>query len=216
MHRSYFTGAGMSAESGIPTYQGLGGICEEYNFEEVACEEAFHNNPKKVLEFHEIRREKAFTCTPHAGYEIISNLQRNHNNVAIITQNIDGMHQLSGNINVIELHGSIWRLRSHCDRVVINDRGRKYKNMKCDCGALLRPDIVWFGDHLDSSIVHQAFDTSGEVWPAAGIPKFARENGAYMIEINLEDTVSTHLFDEKIYTPSSTALTELFSENNNP
>ena len=97
--------------------------------------------------------------------------------------------------------------------------------MKCDCGAWLRPDIVWFGDQLDNSIVQKAIDTSakgdlfigigtsGEVWPAAGIPKFARENGAYMIEINLEDTVSTHLFDEKIYKPSSTALMELFSEN---
>ena len=221
----FFTGAGMSAESGIPTYRGSGGIWEEYNWEELACEEAFQNDPQKVLEFHEIRREKAFTCIPHEGYEIISNLQRNHNNVAIITQNIDGMHQLSGNTNVIELHGSIWRLRCLCDRVVINDRGRKYKYMKCDCGAWLRPDIVWFGDHLNSSIVQQAFETSGEgdlfisigtsgeVWPAAGIPKIARENGAYMIEINLEDTVSTHLFDEKIYKPSSTALMELFSEN---
>ena len=156
---------------------------------------------------------------------MISNLQKKHNNVVIITQNIDGMHQLSGNTNIIELHGSIWRLRSHCDRVVINDRGKKYKNVKCDCGAWLRPDIVWFGDHLNSSIVQQAIETSGEgdlfisigtsgeVWPAAGIPKFARKNGAYMIEINLEDTVSTPLYDEKIYKPSSTALTELFSEN---
>jgi NAD-dependent deacetylase len=221
----FFTGAGMSAESGIPTYRGEGGIWEEYNWEEVACEEAFQNDPKKVLEFHEIRREKVFTSTPHAGHKMISNLQKKHNNVVIITQNIDGMHQLSGNTNVIELHGSIWRLRCLCDRVVINDRGRKYKCMKCDCGAWLRPDIVWFGDHLNSSIVQQAIETSGEgdlfisigtsggVWPAAGIPKFARENGAYMIEINLEDTVSTHLFDEKIYKPSSTALTELFSEN---
>ena len=67
----FFTGAGMSEESGIPTYRGVGGIWEEYNWEEVACEEAFKNDPQKVLEFHEIRREKAFTCTPHAGYEII-------------------------------------------------------------------------------------------------------------------------------------------------
>ena len=135
------------------------------------------------------------------------------------------MHQLSGNTNVIELHGSIWRLRCHCDGVMINDRGKKYKGMKCDCGAWLRSDIVWFGDFLDSSIVQQAFETSGEgnlfisigtsgeVLPAAGIPKTAQENGAYMIEINLEDTLSTHIFDEKIYKRSSTALMELFSEN---
>jgi len=99
--------------------------------------------------------------------------------------------------------------------------------MKCDCGAWLRPDIVWFGDNLNRSIVGKAFDasskgdlfisigTSGEVWPAAGIPRMARENKAFMIEINLERTASTHLFDEKIRKPSSTALMELFSENNN-
>ena len=135
------------------------------------------------------------------------------------------MHQLSGNTNVIELHGSIWRLRYLCDRVVINDKDKKYKSMKCDYGAWLQPDIVWFGDHFDSSIVDQTFaisceedlfisiGSSGEVWPAAGIPKIAWKTGAYMIEINLEGTVSTHLFDEKIYKPSSTALMELFSEN---
>ena len=97
--------------------------------------------------------------------------------------------------------------------------------MKCDCGSWLRPDIIWFGDALKMQTIdkacelsHQAdlfisIGTSGAVWSAAGIPKVARENGAYMIEINLEDTVSTHLFDEKIYKPSSTALMELFSEN---
>ena len=88
----FFTGAGMSAESGIPTYWGAGGIWEEYNWEEFACEEAFQNDPKKVLEFHEIRREKVFTSTPHAGHKMISNLQKKHNNVVIIIQNIDGMH----------------------------------------------------------------------------------------------------------------------------
>jgi len=223
----FFTGAGMSAECGIPTYRGKGGIWEEYNWEEVACEEAFQNDPGKVLEFHELRREKVFTCISHAGHRIISKLQKDHANVTIITQNIDGIHQLSGSTNVIELHGSIWRLRCPWDRMVINDRGRKYKSIKCDCGAWFRPDIVWFGDNLDRSIVEQAFEsssrgdlfisigTSGEVWPAGGIPQMARENRAYMIEINPEVTVSTHLFDEKIRKPSSTALMELFSENNN-
>ena len=215
----------MSEESGILTYRGAGGIWEEYNWEEVACEEAFKNDPQKVLEFHKIRREKAFTSSPHAGHAIISNLQRDHINVAIITQNIEGIHQLSGNTNVIELHGSIWRLRCSCDKLVINDRGRKYKSMKCNCGAWLRPDIIWFGDQLDISIVEQAFEainegdlfisigTSGEVWPAAGIPDIARKNGACMIEINTEDTVSTYLFDEKIRKSSSSALMELFNEN---
>ena len=102
----FFTGAGMSAESGIPTYQGAGGVWERYNFEEYACESAFKSDPEKVLKFHEIRRRNIEVCKPHIGHEIISNLQKSHTSVTIITQNIDGMHQKSGSGRVIELHGS--------------------------------------------------------------------------------------------------------------
>ena len=219
----FFTGADMSAESGIPTYRGEGGIWEEYNWEEVACEEAFQNDPQKVLEFHEIRREKAFTSIPHAGYKIISNLQRNHNNVAIITQNIDGMHQFSGNINVIELHGSIWRLRCLCDRVVINDRGRKYKSMKCDCGAWLRPDIIWFSDMLNPYTVQQADEavstcdlfvsigTSGVVWPAAGYPQLAKSTGALCIELNPQPSEQSLIYDRVYKGKAGELLPQLFN-----
>ena len=101
----------MSSESGINTYRGSGGIWEKYNFEEYACEAAFERNPDKVLGFHEIRRRKVGDCNPHRGHKIISSIQQKHTNVSIITQNIDGMHQKSGSENVIELHGSLRRLR---------------------------------------------------------------------------------------------------------
>ncbi len=89
----FFTGAGMSAESGIPIYRGPNGMWEKYNFEEYACEAAFQRNPNKVLKFHEIRRKSVEICNPHRGHKIISNIQKIHTNVSIITQNIDGIHQ---------------------------------------------------------------------------------------------------------------------------
>ena len=117
----FFTGAGMSAESGIPTYRGAEGIWEKYNFEEYACETAFQRDHKKVLKFHEIRRRKVGVCKPHKGHEIISIIQKSHASVNIITQNIDGMHQKSGSENIIELHGSLWRLRCTEEDTVIED-----------------------------------------------------------------------------------------------
>ena len=145
----FFTGAGMSAESGVPTYRGRGGIWNEYKWEEYACESAFMVNPKGVLDFHELRRIEALKCNPHKGHEIITQLQSRHTNIHIVTQNIDGMHQRSDSRNVIELHGSIWRMRCDIDGLVIEDLAQgKYNKTHCDCGRWLRPDIIWFQDML--------------------------------------------------------------------
>ena len=215
----------MSVESGIPTYRGAGGMWDKYNFEEYACEEAFQRDPEKVLEFHEIRRQKVKVCKPHRGYEIISYIQKSHINVSIITQNIDGMHQKSGSENVIELHGSLWRLRCSKEGTVIEDYSGIYESYTCRCGANLRPDIVWFGNELNMNTVDKACEsasqanlfisigTSGEIWPAAGIPHYAKKNGARMIEINPEISMVSHLFDEHIRQPSSEALLNLFMDS---
>ena len=109
----------MSVECGIPTYRGRGGIWDKYKWEEVACQSAFERDPNNVLKFHELRRRKVKKCKPHAGHSIISNLQKSHSNVTVITQNIDGMHQKSGSRNVIELHGSLWILRCPYEDTVI-------------------------------------------------------------------------------------------------
>ncbi|MBC8323017.1 MAG: NAD-dependent deacylase [Candidatus Marinimicrobia bacterium] len=204
----FFTGAGMSAESGVPTYRGEGGVWREYNWQEYACQEAWELNPEKVFDFHDLRREEALKCFPHKGHDVITALQKVHPNVVIVTQNIDGMHQRAGSENVIELHGSIWRIR--CDREdwVKEDLSKgPFSKRKCDCGAWLRPDIIWFSDMLDPDTVQQADEviskcdlfisigTSGVVWPAAGYPQLAKSSGAMCIEVNPKPSEQAWMVD---------------------
>lgn len=218
----FFTGAGMSAESGVPTYRGSGGIWHQYNWEEYACQQAFDRNPQKVLEFHELRRQAVLKCQPHAGHTIIAALENQHRGVGVVTQNIDGMHQRAGSRNVIELHGSLWRLRCPIHGVR-DDFGEKYERYECEiCGNWLRPDIVWFGDMLNDDVIRQAsaaieecdlfisIGTSGVVWPAAGFPKIAKDNGARCIEINPERSEMSSMYDETIRMAAGEALPQLF------
>ena len=125
----FFTGAGMSAESGVPTYRGRGGIWHQYDWEEYACQEAFERDPEKVLSFHELRRTLILSCQPHEGHAAIAALQKRHPNVTVVTQNIDGMHQRAGAVNVIELHGSIWRVTCSLHGTE-EDIGEKYRHKK--------------------------------------------------------------------------------------
>jgi NAD-dependent deacetylase len=218
----FFTGAGMSAESGVPTYRGSGGIWHKYNYEEYACQDAFDANPEKVLKFHELRRKSVLECQPHAGHHVISRLQSQYSHISIVTQNIDGMHQRAGSKNVIELHGSLWRVRctTHGTR---EDIGETFKTLKCEkCGEWLRPDIVWFGDMLDQDVIAKAateietcdlfisIGTSGVVYPAAGFPGIAKRNGALCIEINPEPNAMSNIYDRAIREPAGKALQELF------
>ncbi len=220
----FFTGAGMSAESGVPTYRGKGGIWHKYNWEEYACQTAFKQNPQGVLDFHELRRIEALKCAPHNGHRIMTDLQKYHNHIWIVTQNIDGMHQRAGSQNIIELHGSLWRMRCDQEGEIMEDlQQAEYRSRKCSCGAWLRPDIIWFQDMLNEQVVSAANEvisscdlfvsigTSGVVWPAAGYPKMAKENGAYCIEINPEATELTYYFDKTVRQSASTGLWELFN-----
>lgn len=215
----FFTGAGMSAESGVPTYRGRGGIWNEYKWEEYACESAFITNPEGVLDFHELRRIEALKCNPHKGHEIISQLQNKNLSIHIVTQNIDGMHQRANSKNVIELHGSIWRMRCESDGLIIEDLDQgKYHKRHCKCGNWLRPDIIWFQDMLDQNTVEMATNiistcdlfvsigTSALVWPAAGYPKLAKSSGAYCVEVNPEETEVSYLYNETIRLKASEAL----------
>lgn len=219
----FFTGAGMSAESGVPTYRGKGGIWAEYRWDEFACEEAFRKEPAKVLEFHDLRRAAVAACSPHAGHQVLAAIEAVHPNVTIVTQNIDGMHQQAGSRHVLELHGSLWRMRcSQGCGVYTVDRGKTSKT-NCTCGAWLRPDIVWFGDMLLEEVVSQAMEairncdllvsvgTSGVIWPAAGFPRLAQEGGAHCVEINPEATEMSHLYHETFRAPAGEVLPKLFS-----
>jgi len=218
----FFTGAGMSAESGVPTYRGRGGVWSQYNWEEYACQEAFDRDPEKVLKFHELRRKSVLACAPHAGHHSIADLEKRHPHVWVVTQNIDGMHQRAGNSNVIELHGSLWRLRC-LSHGISEDIGETFRSFKCkQCGKWLRPDIIWFGDMLNQDVISEAniiirqcdlfisIGTSGVVWPAAGFPKIARDNGAFCIEINPEPNEMSHLYNETIRETAGNALPHLF------
>ncbi len=209
----FFTGAGMSAESGIATFRGKGGRWSQYNWEEVACEEAFGRTPEIVLEYHQSRRDEVAACDPNIGHRIIAALERRHDTIAVVTQNIDGLHEFAGSTNIAELHGNMWRFRCPKDYRKYKVDRHKEPPRFCECGALLRPDIIWFGDNLDGAVVDHALQllancdtlisigTSASVWPAAGYPAVAKQNGAICIEINPEasgmDGLYAHFYEGK-------------------
>ena len=215
----FFTGAGMSAESGVPTYRGRGGIWNEYNWEEYACESAFRSNPDQVLDFHELRRIEALKCKPHKGHFIINEIDNIIQDTKIITQNIDGMHQRANSRDVLELHGSLWKMRCGIDGKIYEDLDNgKYASRYCNCGNILRPDIIWFQDMLKETVVQNAISmisscdlfvsigTSAVVYPAAGFPRLAKDSGAFCIEINPEKTELSQIYDEVIREKASNGL----------
>jgi NAD-dependent deacetylase len=219
----FFTGAGMSAESGVPTYRGRGGIWGQYNWEEYACQDAFDADSKKVLDFHEQRRGKVLACQPHAGHLHLAALQARHPGLEIITQNTDGMHQRAGATRVTELHGSLWRMRCPQHGKHEDLAAAAYARRDCaHCGASLRPDITWFGDNVDSAVFARAqqlittaqlfvaVGTSGIVHPAAGLIPLAARGGARMIEINPEETEMSQLFAQRLRETAGSSLPRLF------
>ena len=225
-HIVFFTGAGMSAESGVPTYRGKGGLWHKYNWENYACQAAFVRNPEAVLTFHEKRRRALVDCLPHSGHDLISNLEKSHKDIWVITQNIDGMHQRAGSKNVVELHGSVWRLRcDYCDIIIKDHSSEHYNNWKCNNDHWLRPDIVWFNDFLIPAITQKADEiisqsdlfisigTSGVVWPAAGFPQIARSNGATLIEINPEPSEQNDLYDHVFRGKASDMLNTILGKS---
>lgn len=222
----FFTGAGMSAESGVPTYRGKGGIWDQYDYREVACQNAFERDPQKVLGFHEMRRKAVLSCQPHVGHKILTIMEKHHPQFTVVTQNIDGMHQRAGTRHVIELHGSLWRLRCPVHGT-FDDIGETYRHKTCPhCKSWLRPDITWFEDAMNEQTMCTAVDaiatcnlfvaigTSGVVWPAAGFPQLAKDSGAWCIEINPEASGLSHIYHETIRLPASAALQKFPFQNN--
>jgi NAD-dependent deacetylase len=214
----FFTGAGLSAESGIPTYRGRGGIWNEYNYEDYACQRAFDRDPDKVWDFHDKRRAAVAARSPNAGHHLISDVQRTRPGTVIITQNIDGLHARAGGRDVIELHGSLWRVRCDREGTVRDDASVPMQPRQCACGAYLRPDIVWFEDSLDPGVMSRAVQaleradlivsigTSGVVYPAADLPRIAVAGGAVSVEINLEDTPVSGLYQHRLRGKASELL----------
>ena len=203
----FFTGAGMSAESGVPTYRGKGGIWKEYDWQQYACQPAFERDPERVWEFHNYRRTLVAECKPNRGHELIARAETELPYAVVITQNIDGLHQRAGSEKVLELHGSLWRTRCpHC-RKREHDLAAPIGSFRCDCGEYKRPDIVWFGDSLFPEVLHAveaeltscdllvSIGTSAVVYPAADMPIIAKRAGATLVEINPEETPLSGEYD---------------------
>ncbi|MCK5915005.1 MAG: NAD-dependent deacylase [Deltaproteobacteria bacterium] len=220
----FFTGAGISVESGIPTYRGAGGVWKDYDYRDYACQEAFLRDPEKVWDFHDQRRVMIKGCEPNPAHRIIAKIQHQQPDTCIITQNIDGLHQRAGARRVIELHGSIWRLRAPKKGSTVENFETPLQERKCGADGWWRPDIIWFGDSLNQETIDTALSalkkcdllicigTSAVVYPAARMPEIAINNGAETIEINPEKTPISHLFQRCLRDSASSALGSLFPE----
>ena len=221
------TGAGISAESGIATFRGMGGLWNDVPIEEVATPWGFAKDPLKVWRFYEARREQVATCRPNPGHLALARLEsESEGQFTLITQNVDGLHHDAGNRNILEVHGSLWRVRctgcheEHDERTVPFDP----LPPRCACGKMLRPAIVWFGEMLPEAIFQSAIaaaesaslflvvGTSGVVEPAASLARMATSNGAVVWEVNPEPTPLTPLCDRSWQAPAGRVMDEVVDE----
>jgi len=221
----FFTGAGISAESGIPTFRGMDGIWNKLKPEELANFNAFLKNPKLVWEWYQHRKEIIHKCQPNSAHKIIVDVQNNFEKVSVVTQNIDNLHRRAGSKKVYELHGNIERnycidcKKEYGDNVPLKDG-----LPKCDCGGLVRPDVVWFGEYLPQDVYTSAekaaeesdvlfiVGTTGIVYPAASIIYIAKNNGAYLIEVNIEETEVSKSVNKSFFGKAGEVLPQIFNE----
>jgi NAD-dependent deacetylase len=217
------TGAGISAESGVPTFRGTDGLWRNFRPEDLATPEAFARDPKLVWEWYAWRREVVAGCDPNAAHRVLVDMeeQLGRENFTLVTQNVDGLHDAAGSRNVLRLHGSLWSTRCTREGTRYPDRRVPLEEIppRCpDCGALLRPDVVWFGEALDGDVLEVAIHasqraktmivigTSAIVQPAASLPLLAKRNGARLIEINPDETPLSDYADEVLRGPAAVKL----------
>lgn len=217
------TGAGISAESGVPTFRGDGGLWREYKAEDLATPEAFARDPKLVWEWYDWRRGVIAKAAPNAAHKALVDLERRKPGFTLITQNVDGLHDLAGSGKMLKLHGDIWRMR--CLECGANFPNRRVPLPKlpphCACGGMARPGVVWFGEPLPEGMMKEAehavtsaqvflvIGTSAVVYPAAGLIPYAKQSGARVIEINTEATPATAIVDCALQGPASEILPAL-------
>jgi NAD-dependent deacetylase len=224
-HVAIMTGAGVSAESGLATFRGAGGLWEGHRVEDVATPSAFARDPTLVWRFYNARRTNLRAVRPNPGHRALVKLEEHlgPERFTLITQNVDGLHQAAGSRRVLELHGSIARVRcTGCARVT--DRGTESLDdlPRCPaCRGLLRPDVVWFEEPLPAETWCEAeaavsqcgcflvVGTSAVVYPAAGLIHQARAEGARVVEVNLEPTAASRSVDVGLYGPSGEVLPRL-------
>jgi len=199
------TGAGISAESGVPTFRGAGGLWGNHRAEDLATPEAFERDPRLIWEWYDWRRGLIAKAEPNEGHRALARLEAAKGGFRIATQNVDGLHQRAGTQRVLELHGSIWTLRCiACGEESIDDRcPLPILPPRCPCRGMLRPGVVWFGEALPAETLEAALrhaadcdvmlviGTSALVQPAIGIAHAALTAGRPVIEININDTPFT-------------------------
>ena len=219
----FVTGAGISQESGIPTFRGKEGLWRNHDPMKLATIDAFYDNPKLVWEWYNERRKNIFQAQTNQGHKAIAELEK-YTQVVVLTQNIDGLHQKAGSSRVLELHGSIVKIKcSACDfKNEIWTEISKNPPL-CKCGNILRPDVVWFGESLPQNVWRKAMVLASEcdlmvvvgtslvVSPANTLPIYAQQNNAIMIEINPENTGMSSEMDLVIKDSSTVALPKLVS-----
>lgn len=203
------TGSGVSVESGVPTFrEAQTGLWERFDPQELATPEAFDRNPALVWDWYAWRRKLITEARPNPGHVAIAEMQHLVPNFALATQNVDGLHQEAGSREAIELHGNIMRTKCSVEGTMVEDYDSAASPPYCpSCGAPLRPDVIWFGEMLPQGALSEASSaalesevfisvgTSSLVYPAAGLPFEALENGAMVVEINPSETPLTRHAD---------------------
>lgn len=235
-HLLVLTGAGISAESGIPTFRDAGGLWEGHRVEDVASPDGFRRDPLAVWRFYSQRRAAMDGVVPNAGHHALVDIEKKlGDRFLLVTQNIDGLHEAAGSERVIEIHGTLMRSRcSVCDRAPFEDRSVYKPNVAPMCGvcnragkdSLLRPDIVWFGENVvadalprieafvaaaDANLRFLAIGTSGLVYPAAGLVDVVRARGGKSWLVNADRPANVSQFDEVMIGKAGTLLPQLIS-----
>jgi NAD-dependent deacetylase len=225
------TGAGISAESGIPTFRGQDGLWEGHRFEDVATPQAFAREPELVWRFYSMRRAVALRSEPNAGHIALARLeQKLGERMLVCTQNVDALHEAAGSHHVLHMHGQLFQSRcsdQNCPTKPFADT-RTYEQRSniptcIECGALLRPHICWFNEapfHMEEVIpalercnVFLTVGSSGVVQPAASFALIARQNGARTIYVGLESPANAFAFDEVFLGPAGERLPELLESS---
>ena len=219
----FVTGAGISQESGIPTFRGKDGLWRKYDAMKLATIDAFYEDPGLVWEWYNERRNNIFAAQPNQGHKAVAELEK-YAEVIVLTQNIDGLHQKAGSTRVLELHGSIVKIKcTVCD--FQEETMTEFTKVPplCKCGNILRPDVVWFGEPLPQDVWKQAMiysnqcdlmviaGTSLVVSPANTLPLYAKQNNAILMEVNPQQTEMSSEMDVIVRNTSANALPELVS-----
>ncbi len=205
------TGAGISSESGIPTFREKEGLWKNYNPEELASPHAFKANPKLVWEWYDWRRQIIAKAEPNPAHKALVKLEKNKKEgFTLITQNVDGLHKKAGNKNIVELHGNIWEIRCpSCNLFETNFEVplTRIPPLCNRCGSLMRPNVVWFGEIIPMPLIDKSIyaiensqvmlivGTSGIVEPAASMGLMAKKTGKTVIEVNLNPTPNSSIYD---------------------